>query len=611
MLYHGSKTYDSSLSRHRRRPFPTSCARSSSSGTAATQTYRNPQGTAEIVIGVPIPSVHADYFDVFDLSDLDHTLRVLALALFVAGGITTIFGIALGRFASTRSLRPLAVVSRAAGAIAAGDLDTRLDLEAADPDLEGFTLSFNAMVDQLQERIEREARFNSDVSHELRSPLTTLAAAMEVLETDREELPPRSQRALQLLSDDLRRFQRMVGDLLEMSRAEAGSVDIFLEEVQVAELVQRSVETGFGHMVARGPGPGGPPDVDVDPAVRSWRVGVDKRRFERVMVNLMENASHYGGGVTGIAVRPVPRGNGNGNANGNGNSSAATTPARRGHRRRRRPGHRSPRARQGVRTLLPGLGLGPARREHRDRIGVGARRRAHARHARRGPGGVLPRRRCPLRPHPAGAARRGRCGGRRVRRRRVGLPGVLLVAVAFLAAGCAIPTQSAPSTMAPSKVPFDLLDPHLPTTTTTLPKPSSLVPVKVFFLNSSSQLTSAPRVVAAPAPLTAIITSMLAGPTRTETGQGISTAIPSNVAVISTTTAAGIVTVNMNAAFGAITGSSIELAVAQIVATVATEVGLNTGVIFEIEGQRTSVPIANGSQVSEPVYLIEFLSVAP
>ena len=66
-------------------------------------------------------------------------------------------------------------------------------------------------------------------------------------------------------------------------------------------------------------------------------------------------------------------------------------------------------------------------------------------------------------------------------------------------------------------------------------------------------------------------------------------------------------TVNMNAAFGAITGNSIELAVAQIVATVATENGLNTGVLFEIDGQRTSVPIANGSQVTGPVYLLEFL----
>ena len=139
------------------------------------------------MVGIPIPSVHAFYFEVFDLSDLDHTLRVLGLTLFVAGVVTTILGIALGRFASVRSLRPLADVSRAAGAIAGGDLDTRLDADAADPDLEGFTHSFNAMVDQLQERIEREARFNSDVSHELRSPLTTLAAAMEVLEADRDE----------------------------------------------------------------------------------------------------------------------------------------------------------------------------------------------------------------------------------------------------------------------------------------------------------------------------------------------------------------------------------------------------------------------------------------
>jgi signal transduction histidine kinase len=159
------------------------------------------------------------------------------------------------------------------------------------------------MVDQLQERIEREARFNSDVSHELRSPLTTLSAAVGVLETDRDRLPARSQRALQLLSDDLQRFQRMVSDLLEMSRADAGSVDVFLEEVNVSELVRRSVETGIGHMDSRRHAA---PDLVVDPEVEQWRVGVDKRRFERVLVNLMENADHYGGGVTTIAVGPGP-----------------------------------------------------------------------------------------------------------------------------------------------------------------------------------------------------------------------------------------------------------------------------------------------------------------
>jgi hypothetical protein len=190
-------------------------------------------------------------------------------------------------------------------------------------------------------------------------------------------------------------------------------------------------------------------------------------------------------------------------------------------------------------------------------------------------------------------------------RRRMAL--LLVPLVALVATGCAIPTQGAPSTMAPSKVPFNLLQPELPTTTTTLPKPTSLVPVKVFFLNTGNELASASRVVASPAPLTAIISSMLAGPTKAETAQGLTTAIPSNVSVISTTTQGSIVTVNMNEAFGAITGTDIELAVGQVVATVAAENGWTTGVLFEIDGQRTSVPIANGSQVTAPVYVLQFL----
>jgi hypothetical protein len=193
-----------------------------------------------------------------------------------------------------------------------------------------------------------------------------------------------------------------------------------------------------------------------------------------------------------------------------------------------------------------------------------------------------------------------------VRRRPTVLAAVLAV-LAFLAAGCAIPTQSAPSSMPSSKVPFDLLNPHPPTTTTTTqPKPSSYVAVQVFFLNAASDLTPVQRFVVTPAPLTAVLSALLEGPSSSDP-QGTSTAIPSNVRVVSTSMQAGIVTVNMNAAFGAITGNSIEQAVGQIVATVVVDEGDSTGVLFEIEGQRTSVPIANGSQVSGPVYLIDFL----
>ena len=258
VLFHQGKPYASSLAVSAS-SIPQALRREVVAGNAATQTYRTADGTAEIAVGVPVPSVQAYYFEFFDLSDLDHTLRVLGITLFVAGIVTTVLGTALGRFASSRLLRPLADVSRAAGAIAGGELDTRLDPDATDPDLEGLTNSFNAMVDQLQVRIEREARFNSDVSHELRSPLTTLAASLEVLEAEQDHLPPRSRQALALLGDDLRRFQRMVSDLLEMSRVDAGSSDVFLEEVDVAELVQRSVEAGArsldGHAGATPVGP--------------------------------------------------------------------------------------------------------------------------------------------------------------------------------------------------------------------------------------------------------------------------------------------------------------------------------------------------------------------
>ena len=87
-------------------------------------------------------------------------------------------------------------------------------------------------------------RFTSDVSHELRSPLTTLATSLGVLESHRDELPPRSRHALDLLSAELRRFQRMVDDLLEISRVDTGSAELSLDEVEVGELARQAAAAG-------------------------------------------------------------------------------------------------------------------------------------------------------------------------------------------------------------------------------------------------------------------------------------------------------------------------------------------------------------------------------
>jgi hypothetical protein len=195
----------------------------------------------------------------------------------------------------------------------------------------------------------------------------------------------------------------------------------------------------------------------------------------------------------------------------------------------------------------------------------------------------------------------------RARRWRLAL--LCLLPGAALATGCALPTQGSPSAIPASRVPFNLLDPHPPTTTTTQPKPSSYVGAKVYFLNTKANdaLTPADRLVSAPAQLPAIVAALVSGPSSGESAAGLTTAIPSDVVVLSAalSTASNVVTVNFNTAFGQITGTATEQAVAQVVTTVVDNTSVGTGVIFEINGTHTNVPIANGSQVAGPVYLLD------
>ncbi len=180
----------------------------------------------------------------------------------------------------------------------------------------------------------------------------------------------------------------------------------------------------------------------------------------------------------------------------------------------------------------------------------------------------------------------------------------------LLAAGCAIPTQQGPSIVPPSRVPRGLESANAPSTTTTQPRPSSEVPVKIYLLGPGNGLVGVNRVVLNPAPLTAVIAALLDGPSQTDSNEGFFTAIPNDVQVLSAVTKGSVVTVNFNGAFAGITGGNTELAVAQVVATVVLQSRPGTGVIFEIEGAPTSVPIASGVQVQGPVYLWQFLTTA-
>jgi two-component system sensor histidine kinase MtrB len=241
-----------------------------------------------VAVALPIASADGVYVELFPLSELDRALRFLSIVLVTGVAASGVLGLSLGAWAGRQALRPLSKLTEAASRVAAGQLHARLP-EQDDPDLAPLASAFNDTADALEARVHRDARFAGDVSHELRSPLTTMANAAAVLRRRRGELSETADRALELLLSEVDRFQRMVVDLLEISRDDQQSGDDG-EVVDVAELVRNVVE----------PRAGVHPVIEVDqpsPVIQG-----DRRRLDRVVANLLDNADKYGGGPVRLAV---------------------------------------------------------------------------------------------------------------------------------------------------------------------------------------------------------------------------------------------------------------------------------------------------------------------
>lgn len=252
-----------------------------------------------VVVGqqliVPEAGPYELYF-AYDLGSEAETLQFVQVTLWLVGACLVVLIGAVSWFVLRSVTVPIAQAAETSAKLAAGELEVRLPVKGED---EFATLgrSFNAMADSIESQIKELAelslvqqRFVSDVSHELRTPLTTIRLASDMLNDQRTTFDPTTARAAELLHAQVERFETLLTDLLEISRYDAGSVQLEIEPTSLAHLAEDVIasmqQLAEQHgtdvrMVA----PGGYSPVEMDP-----------RRVRRIVRNLLGNAIEHGEG---------------------------------------------------------------------------------------------------------------------------------------------------------------------------------------------------------------------------------------------------------------------------------------------------------------------------
>ncbi|MBW8792279.1 MAG: HAMP domain-containing protein, partial [Streptomyces sp.] len=196
----------------------------------------------------------------------------------------------LALLAARGVLRPVRALRRATRSIAEGHLDTRLAVDGSD-ELADLSHTFNETAAALEKSVAelrgmeaRARRFAADVSHELRTPLAAMSAVTDVLDEDAARLAPDTATAVRLISEETVKLARLVDDLMEISRFDAGAAVLHLDEIDLAESLRRTLDarawTGL---------------VECDlPPPGTLRGRVDPRRLDVVVANLVGNALRHG-----------------------------------------------------------------------------------------------------------------------------------------------------------------------------------------------------------------------------------------------------------------------------------------------------------------------------
>jgi signal transduction histidine kinase len=211
-----------------------------------------------------------------------------------AGLIAGLTGAALlftGLISSMR--RPLEDLVEASEQLAGGDLDARVEVGGL-AETAALGGAFNEMAVELQRRAgERDQldrmrdEFVLTASHELRSPLTAVQGFAELLMLEREMLTPRQGETLEVILDNTRHLVRLINDLLDLARSDAGRLTIEPVPTDVTGLIEDAVRTMRAQFEAR------EQELSLEIESNLPPVEADRDRIRQVLVNLLTNAYEY------------------------------------------------------------------------------------------------------------------------------------------------------------------------------------------------------------------------------------------------------------------------------------------------------------------------------
>jgi two-component system, OmpR family, sensor histidine kinase MtrB len=228
-------------------------------------------------------------------------LNSLAWSLGIATGLALIGSALLAQAAATTVLKPVHRLGVAARRLGEGKLDTRLRVSGTD-ELADLSRTFNYAAEALEKRVddmaardEASRRFVADMSHELRTPLTAITAVTEILEEELEaesgSIDPMIEPAVRLVVSETRRLNDLVENLMEVTRFDAGTARLVLDDVDVADQITACIDTRAWLDA-----------VDLD-AERGIHARLDPRRLDVILANLIGNALKHGGSPVRVSVR--------------------------------------------------------------------------------------------------------------------------------------------------------------------------------------------------------------------------------------------------------------------------------------------------------------------